>query len=141
MNQDKPITVFDFLNSINHTKVDLGTEENLKVYNAYVINHCLSGSIDTVLAAADMNERHWLDPKMQYDFLRLSVRKKKRFNKWLKKEKIDKIETIKKYYGYNNQRAFEVADLISDSELRRMEKRLNLGGITKNKKSINTKVT
>lgn len=132
------VKLFDFLNSINSGNDDIMTEENEKIYNAYVINHFLSGTIDTVLLANEMNTRPHLDVRMQYDFLRNIVRKKKRFTKWLKPEKFDKIETIKEYYGYNNNKAKDIADLVSDEELEHMLMRLEKGGV-QNRKSKKAK--
>jgi len=125
------IKLFDFLNSINFTKEDILTEENQKEYTPYVINHFLSGTMDTILAANEMNIRHHLDKRMQYDFLKRIVRKRKRFTKWLKPDKFDKIDAIKEYYGYSNNKAKSVADLVSDEELEHMLKRLEKGGVKK----------
>ena len=72
----------DYLNSINLKKGDLSVDERaMKKYPAYVVNKCLSGSLDAVLFANEMNKSHHLDPKLQYDFYVNSLRKKKRLNK------------------------------------------------------------
>jgi len=125
------VKLFDFLNDINYGKKDIMNEDNEKVYNAYVINHFLSGSMDTVLAANEMNMLPHLEPRMQYDFLRGVIRKKKRFTKWLKPDKFDKIDTIKEYYGYSTNKAKNIADLVSDEEMKHMLMRLVKGGISK----------
>ena len=122
------IKIFDFLNSINHSKEDLMTEDNQNVYAAYVINHFLSGTMDTVMYANEMNTRLFLDTQMQYDYLRNSVRPKKRFSKWLKKEKQEKVELLKKFFGYNTRRAEEVSEIISDDQLKEIENSMCTGG-------------
>ena len=66
----------DWLNSINFTKEDLSYD--VKTYPPYVINRCLSGFIDTIMYANEMNRYHNLDKDMQYSFYLNSVRKRKR---------------------------------------------------------------
>lgn len=119
----------EYLKSINYTKEDLMTEETEKSYVPYLINHFLSGTLDTVLYANEMNTRQFMDVRMQYDYLRLSVRKNKRFSKWLKKEKPEKIEALKTFFNYSTRRAEEISSLISDDDLEAIIKSQNRGGI------------
>ena len=71
----------DWLNSINFTKENLMKEDETskKDYAPYIINKCLSGYIDCILYANEMNLYHSLDKDMQYSFYLNSLRKKKRF--------------------------------------------------------------
>ncbi len=55
---------------------------------------------------------------MQYDYLLSSISKKKRFSKWIKPEENKDIEVIKEVYGYSDQRAREVLDLVSVEDLK-----------------------
>ena len=68
----------DWLNSINLNKTDLIDEDPTleKEYPPFVINKCMSGHLDTVLYANEMNMTHFLDKKLQYDFYLNSVRKR-----------------------------------------------------------------
>jgi hypothetical protein len=125
----------EFLKAINYTKQDILTEEIEKEYVPYVINHCLSGTVDTVLYAQEMNQRHFLDKRMQFDYLRHAVRKGKRFAKWLKQEKSEDITAIQKYYQCNRQRACEYLPLLSDVELTHIKKSLDIGGVKPKSKS------
>lgn len=121
--------LFDFLNSINSTKEDILCDDNERVYNPFVINRFLSASVDTVLYANEMNRRPFLTSRMQYDYLRLSIRASKRYCKWMKKDKLEKIEILKKYFGYNTIRTEEIVDLISDSQYEVIKKTMCRGGI------------
>ena len=58
-----------WLNSINFNKENILDEDPTEKYPAFVVNKCLSGSLDSVLFANEMNKSHFLDPKLQYDFL------------------------------------------------------------------------
>ena len=86
----------DWLNSINFTKEDLS--EDIKTYPPYIINRCLSGHLDCVLFANEMNKYSFLDKDMQYSFYLNILRKKKRFSPWLRKDKVTDLEIIKQYY-------------------------------------------
>ena len=49
----------DWLNSINFNKEDLS--ENISSYPPYIINRCLSGHLDCVMFANEMNRYNFLD--------------------------------------------------------------------------------
>jgi hypothetical protein len=87
----------DWLNSINFTKENLMKEDETskKEYVPYIINKCLSGYIDCILYANEMNLYHSLDKDMQYSFYLNSLRKKKRFSPWIRKDKVNDLECIK----------------------------------------------
>ena len=101
------IELKDWINSIYQSKENLidSDKNNEKEYPPYVINKCLSGSIDCLMFANEMNMNHSLDKKLQYDFFINTIRIKKRFSPWIKKEKIKDIESVKSYYGYSNEKA------------------------------------
>ena len=125
----KAISPFDFANSINYSKEDLIVDDwSEKQYNAFIVNKSLSHGIDTVVAANEMNARPHLDAKLQYDFLRGFVRKKKRFNKWLKPEKEEHLEIVKEYFGYSNVRAQEALRLLTEENIVEIKKLLSKGG-------------
>jgi hypothetical protein len=125
----KAISPFDFANSINFTKENLIVDEwSEKQYNPYIVNKALSYGPDTVIAGNEVNSRPHLDKKMQYDFLLGIVSKRKRYNKWLKPEREEKLAILKEYYGYNNTKAAEALRLLTDEEFAGIEKRLNKGG-------------
>ena len=52
----------DWLNSINQTKQNLIEEDPSleKEYAPYIINRCLSGHIDCIMFANEMNRYHFL---------------------------------------------------------------------------------
>lgn len=119
-----------YLNSINYDKKALmdNDEKAEKVYPPYVVNRCLSFFSDTILHANVMNCNWMLDKKMQFDFYRLSIRKKKRFSPWVKKEENSDIELLKEVYGYNEQKAREVLNILRPEDLQTIRKSLDTGG-------------
>ena len=120
----------DWLNSINFTKENLMKEDETskKEYVPYIINKCLSAHIDCILYANEMNLYHSLDKDMQYSFYLNSLRKKKRFSPWLRKDKITDLECIKQYYGYSNEKASQALKILTKQQLDFIKQRLETGG-------------
>jgi hypothetical protein len=119
----------DYLNSINHQKNNLLDETDaIKGYPPYIINRCLSGTIDTIMYANEMNIHHFLDKDIQYIFLLNSLRPKKRFSPWLKADKLKDLEIVKQYYGYSNEKAKTALGMLSKDQLEYIKSRLNVGG-------------
>ena len=117
----------DWLNSINFTKEDLSS--NIKSYPPYIINSCLSGHIDCIMFANEMNKHHQVDKDMQYSFYLNSLRKKKRFSPWLRKDKVTDLECIKKYYGYSNEKASQALKILTQEQINFIKQRLDTGGM------------
>ena len=116
----------DWLNSINFTKDDLS--EDIKSYPPYIVNRCLSGHMDCVLFANEMNLHLDLEKDMQYQFYLNSLRKRKRFSPWLKKDKIQDLEIVKQYYGYSNEKASQALRILSTEQLDYFKQKLEIGG-------------
>ena len=120
---------FDFLNAINQTKEDVMVDDVAESkYNPFLVNRGLSYFVDTVLYANEMNLHNHIDKRMQFDFLQSSIRKKKRFSKWAKAEKVTDLEVVKEYYGYSNEKAKSVLSLFTDEHLTELRKRMSKGG-------------
>ena len=120
----------DWLNSINFSKTNLMDEDPdaKKDYAPFIINRCLSGHLDCILFANEMNKNHFLDRDMQYTFYLNTLRKKKRFSPWLRKDKIEDLETVKQYYGYSNEKAYQVLKILSNEQIDYIKQRLEIGG-------------
>jgi hypothetical protein len=128
--KQKAISPFDFINSINYTKESLIQDDwSEKQYNSYVINKGLSFSPDTVIPANEMNSRPHLDKLLQYSFLINIIRSKKRFNKWIKPEKIEAIEIVKDYYGYSTEKARQVLSILTSEQIQTLKQKLQKGGV------------
>ena len=117
----------DWLNSINLTKEDLS--ENISSYPPYIVNRCLSGHIDCVMFANEMNKYSFLQKDMQYSFYLNSLRKRKRFSPWIRKDSIQDLECVKEYYGYSNEKAFQALKILTKEQLNYIKKKLDIGGI------------
>ena len=120
----------EWLNSINTGKNNLIDEDSdlEKKYPSYIVNRCLSGHIDAVMFANEMNKHPNLAKKLQYDFFLNSLRKRKRYSPWLRKEQIENLEFVKKYYGYSNEKAKQVLNILTREQLSFIRDRLETGG-------------
>ena len=116
----------DWLNSINFTKEDLS--EDISSYPPFIINRCLSGHIDCILYANEMNMNAHLPKDIQYSFYLNSIRKRKRFSPWLRKDKVKDLECVKQYYGYSNEKASQALKILNKEQLDFIKQRLDIGG-------------
>lgn len=103
------------LESINYTKEDVLDPQG-KDYVPFIVNKSLSYFMDTVAYANEMNKHPFLDKRMQYDYLKGSIRKRKRFSGWVKKDKSDVIDAIIKYYNVSYRKATEYERLLTEDQ-------------------------
>ena len=120
----------DWLNSINFTKENLIEDdpEAIKSYPPYIVNRCLSGHLDTILYANEMNKYSNIDKDLQYSFLPYTLRKRKRFSPWLKKEQIENLDLVKKHYGYSNEKARIAVNLLTKTQIEHIRNKHDMGG-------------
>ena len=121
----------DYLNAINYTKEPLLDSEDdqwVKKYPPYIINRCISPFPDTIQLVNEINQLHFLDKKLQYDFLINSIRARKRYTPWMKAKKLENLEYVKEYYGYNNEKAKSALDILNDEQISAIKIKLNKGG-------------
>ena len=120
----------DWLNSINQTKNNLIDEDPSleKDYAPYIINRCLSGHIDCIMFANEMNLYNFLPKKMQYDFFINSINPRKRFSPWAKKSQVEYLDAVKEYYGYNDDKALQALRILSKNQLEHIKQLVDKGG-------------
>ena len=120
----------DWLNSINQSKKNLIDEDPSieKEYPPYIINRCFSGHLDAVMFANEMNMYPSLPKKMQYDFFINSLRTKKRFSPWLRKDMIKDLDYVKRYYGYSNEKAQQALKILTKQQLNFIRLKFETGG-------------
>ena len=121
----------DYLNAINHTKEKLlDSEDEMweKKYAPFIVNKCVAPFPDTIMLVNEINQRHHLDKKLQFDFLLNSLRTRKRYTPWAKASKNKNLEYVKEYYGYSNEKAKSALDILNDEQLKTIKDSLNKGG-------------
>ena len=120
----------DYLYSINQSKRNiLDDDPNAqKKYPPYIINRCLSSFTDTILFANEMNRNPHLPNKMQYDFFINSLRTKKRFSPWLRKDMIKDLDYVKRYYDFSNEKAKQALKILTKEQLNFIKSKFDTGG-------------
>ena len=115
---------FDYVKAINEKK----GVEHLRDFNPFLCNRSLSYNLDTVLIANEMNQYPRLPPEMQYEFLYETVRRAKRYSKWVKVEEPAHLQAVKDYYGYSTEKALAALQLLTQDNIRDILRELDKGG-------------
>ena len=109
---------FDYLKAINETKENIMlTSQDEKKYAPFIVNRGLSFFMDTIFQANEVNFHFHLDSRLQFDYLLNSVRKKRRYSKWLKPEKLSDMDIVKEYYGFGNKKPKTLFQFLRRSNL------------------------
>ena len=128
---DERYPLKDYLNSINLTKKNVMDSDDpgwVQHYPPFIINKCMSQHLDTIMFANEMNQYPNLDKDLQYEFFINTVRTRKRFSPWGKKEKVKDIELVKEFYGYSTEKAMQALRILTDNQLEIIKDKLNKGG-------------
>ena len=121
---------FDYLKAINETKEDVMlTPQDEKKYSAFIVNRGLSFFMDTIFQTNEMNRNPHLDSRLQFDYLINNIRKKRRYSKWLKPEKLQNVDLVKEYYGLSYEKAKDALSILSEDQLAYIRDKLNQGGV------------
>jgi hypothetical protein len=120
---------FDFVKSITYTKEDIMHDLNESEYEPFLVNRALTYYQDCILYANEMNRRFEVSNRLQYHYLLNTIRKRKRFAKWIKPEQIDDLRIVMKYYSISREKAEEYLTILSDQEITILRKKMNKGGV------------
>ena len=121
----------DYLNAINYTKetlMDTEDEQWERKYPPYIVNKCVAPFQDTIMLVNEINQFHHLDKKLQFDFLINSLRPRKRYTPWVKAMKLENLEYVKEFYGYDNEKAKVALDILNDEQISAIKQKMNKGG-------------
>ena len=121
---------FDFVNDITINKKDLIRKDDdlaEKLYQPFLVNKSLSYFPDTIMYSNEMNRRHSLDKRLQYQYLLNSIRPSRRYAKWVKKVENSDFEAIQEYFKYNNEKTFEALSLLSSDQISLIKEKLKKG--------------
>ena len=129
------MTPFDIVNTITNSKVlkDDGTFES--AYIPFLINRNVSFFVDTLFFANEMNLNSHLTKKQQFDYYFHSIKPRKRYAKWPKKNTEDEnLEMVEQYFGYNNEKAKSALALLNETQIKTIKNAFIKGGLTRNDK-------
>lgn len=122
--------IWDFVNAINFGKQDLFEDPQAeKDYVPFIVNRALSYFPDTVLYANEMNRCSGISKQWQFDFLKNSVSKRKRFSKWAKKDQSPAdLAVVQEFYGYSKEKAAEALEMLTQQQIDEIKSSLFRGG-------------
>lgn len=116
--------VFDICKSFfSKSKIDDLTE-----YNEFVINRILSSSLDLAFIVNELNCRRNIPKHIQYLFYYTVIKKGKYYTQWYNKTKLENIEKLKLVYGYNEEKAKSIYNLITEDGWKKINNSLETGG-------------
>lgn len=124
---------FDYVNDASFSKKNLmrdtdNDELAEKGYNPWLTNLAFSQHPDTILVANEMNKRHYLDNRPQYEFFLNIVRPRKRFGKWPKKAEDENLAAVCNAYQCNTTVAREYLKLLTKEQIEVLKKQQYQGG-------------
>lgn len=124
------MNVFEFVNSITYNKQDLFEDPQAeKDYVPFVVNRALSYFPDTVLYANEMNRNSAIPKQWQFEFLKGTISKRKRYSKWAKKDQApDTLAAVQSYYKYSAEKAMEAISILSTEQLDYIKQQMDKGG-------------
>lgn len=124
---------FDYVNAINAGKDIIRNSPNSEImekeFNSFIILRAFSYYPDTVLIANELNINNNISNLFKNDFLLSMITPRKRFSKWAKRIASDDITLLMNHYKINYERAKEVLDLLSPSQLDEIKNKNNKGGL------------
>lgn len=110
----------DILNSINTGKEPVISRENEREYVPYIVARCFSNFPDTLFHANELNSRAVTDKKMHYDYLFYSLRKRKRFSPWQKREESKAVDAVAWFYGVSSHKAREYITILEEGNIEKI---------------------
>lgn len=119
----------DILNDLYKDKINLMKQQPeiiKKEYIPYIYNRFIKGNIDCLFDVQEMNKAHFLDKDMQYDYYIHALSKKKRYSKYVKRDKEEKhLKLIKHYFNFNISKAKIALSLLSEDILTELHNKYN----------------
>lgn len=124
------MTPFDFINAISYSKEDMFKDPQAeKDYAPFIVNRGLSYFSDSIFFANEMNKYNTIPKQWQFEFLKNSISKRKRFSKWAKKTPVtDKVTLIQDAYKYSTEKAIDAASILSEEQFEYLKQQMDKGG-------------
>lgn len=108
---------------------DKNVLETEKDYVPFVINKALSYHKDCIFWANEMNQRPTTDKRMQYDFLRKSIRKTYRpYQPWIKKDNSEYLACVMEHFKMSEAKAIETINILTKEQLEQIQAATCKGG-------------
>jgi hypothetical protein len=113
---EKKVTPFDLVQELSESHNTPRFESAPSAYVPYVINRALSATAETVLLANEMNLYWGLDKDQQHMFYHHTIRKRKRYFKWLKSESPPEHPALQALYKYSLRESRRAIRTMTESQ-------------------------
>ena len=127
------MTYSEYMASIKNTGEDIWNDEEASSYAPFLIQRGLYSDDATALQLLNLANQKIKDKKLHYHFLLHSMPKTVRYVAKGKKKKdaltVRYLSAVRKYYGYNEQKAKEALTILSLKQLQQIESWFDKGGI------------
>lgn len=126
----KQLKLFDYINMISQSKKMPEFDEHFeKNYQPFMVNRFFSLCQDnSILVANIVNKNYKMSKRDHFLFLHGTVKSAKRYNKWPKKMKEDRISFIQDVFEYSYDKAKVANNILSDEQLDLLREHLDTGG-------------
>lgn len=123
---------FDVTNALVAERTHNYTDEVEAAYQPFLINRSLSNFYDCVMHAAEINRRPTLTKREQFDYYFHAIQpKKKRFAKWSKPAKDERVQVVSDYFACSITVAEQYNALLSDADVDALREKMYRGGRSK----------
>ena len=124
--EDKKVGLFDIISDITFDKKYIFVE---KSFDTFMTVRALSQHHDTILYANEVNKLSFKNKLFAHDYLFYSIKKKKRYGKWAKKdEESDLLSLVKRKYALNNDVARSYLNIMTDEDKQKLKNDYVIGG-------------
>lgn len=125
------INPFTIVNSINSGKSIFDEHDLVAIeasYVPFIINRQFSLFTDTIFHCNELNKYSDMSKKAQYLYYFHSVKPKKRYAKWPKKNKTDNLQMISDYFKINYRKSAQLLMLLNENQLKEIHESAQTGG-------------
>lgn len=111
-------TVFDVIKNLSFEKNYELKEDDLTLYDSFIVNKAFSLHPDTIFYANEINLCDQLPDHMKYDYYMNSLRKRKRWSVWPKKKYDNEIiDLICRAYNVSYKKAITINKLLNEEQI------------------------
>ena len=123
---------FDITNQLTAEREYGYSAEVEAEYQPFLINRAMSNYYDCCMHANEMNQRSLLTKQQQYDYYFYAIQpKKKRFSKWHKPAKDERVKVVSEFYNCSISLAEQYSTLLTDEDIQSMREKISKGGRSK----------
>ena len=125
------ISPFTIINAINSGKNIFGEVDKIIIeasYIPFIINRQFSLFTDTIFHANEINKYSDMSKEAQFLYYFHSVKPKKRYAKWPKKNKTDNLQLVSDYFKVNYRKAASLLALLNEDQLKEIHNSMQMNG-------------